>query len=69
MVDIESLRRSAERLIATQECAILSDDQYSDVQSLRKTLIQFCDQGKRDEAHAVFTEIRDIISAGPAIPE
>ncbi len=69
MVDFQTLRGNTERLIATQECAILSDAQYSDVQSLRNTLLQLCDQGKRDEAHAVFTEIRDIISAGPAIPE
>ena len=69
MTDLDTLRRNVEKLVATQECAMLSDVQYSDVQSLRDTALQLCEQEKHAEAYAVFIEIREIISAGPAIAE
>lgn len=69
MTDLDTLRRNVEKLVATPECAMLSDVQYSDVQSLRDTALQLCEQGKHAEAYAVFIEIREIISAGPAIAE
>ena len=64
MMDLDTLKTNIEKLVATQECAMLSDAQYSDIQSLRDTALQLCEQGKRAEVYTVFTEIREIISAG-----
>ncbi len=69
MDDLDILRGNIEKLVATQECAFLSDAQYSDVQGLCNTGLQFCDQGMHEEAYSVFKEIRDIISAGPVVAE
>ena len=65
-MDSETLMEAIDKLLNSEEAAILSDSYYEELQDLRKQALDFCEKGKLDDAKAVLHEISQIVEEGPA---
>jgi hypothetical protein len=68
-MDPKTLIEAIDKLLKSEEAAILSDSYYEQIQTLRKEAFDHCEKGNIEEAVAILHEIKQIIEEDPGVNE
>ena len=69
MMDPKTLVEAIDKLLKSEEAAILSDAYYEQIQTLRNEASDCCEKGNIEDAKAILREIRQIIEEEPGVNE
>jgi hypothetical protein len=66
IMDSKTVIEAIDKLLGSEEAAILSDSYYEQLEALRKEAFDLCEKDKLDDAKAILHEISQIVEEGPS---